>query len=70
MEAFQKRTGKTMTYEKLAAMTGLSRSTLESIGTRSSYNASLNTIAKICHALDCSPGDLLELSKHGRYEVK
>ena len=37
------------------------RASLESLGTRPSYNATLATIEKICHALECSPGDLLDL---------
>ena len=59
MDEYQERTGEKMTYERLAAMTGLARSTLESIATRKSYNPSLQTIDRICTALGCPPADLL-----------
>lgn len=57
----QRRTGEHLTYETLAQRTGLARATLESLASRQSYNAKLSTIALICRALGCQPGDLLEL---------
>ena len=69
MEDFRRRTGERMTYEKLAERTGLSKATLESLATRDNYNTRLSTIEKLCRALDCQPGDLLELDpKHGSLE--
>lgn len=65
MDEYRRRTGERMTYQKLAARTGLARSTVESIATRSGYNASLATIDKLCAALGCTPGELL-----GRTEGK
>ncbi|MDQ6869859.1 MAG: helix-turn-helix transcriptional regulator [Pseudomonadota bacterium] len=59
MDRYRRRTGERITYEILAARTGLARSTLESIAARAQYNASLNTIDKICSALGCTPGELL-----------
>jgi DNA-binding Xre family transcriptional regulator len=61
MKSHRKRTGERMTYIKLAERTGLSKATLASIGARDSYNASLNTVGKICRALGCTPGELLEI---------
>lgn len=61
MRAYTQRTGERMTYELLSARTGLSRATVESIGTRGGYNATLNAIARICAALECTPGALLDL---------
>lgn len=61
MEAYGKRTGERMTYKRLAELTGLSRATLESLASRQSYNATLSTIDKVCGALRCSPGDLLDI---------
>ena len=61
MEAHRQRTGQRMTYERLARMTGLSRRTLESLASRPDYNTTLDTIAKLCRALNCTPGDLLHL---------
>ena len=61
MEDYRRQTGERITYETLAERTGLARTTLESIASRTDYNASLHAIEKICRALDCTPGQLLEL---------
>jgi DNA-binding Xre family transcriptional regulator len=60
MERYSARTGERMTYAILSERTGLSRATLESIGARSDYNATLGAIDKICEALGCTIPDLLE----------
>ena len=62
MEEHRRRTGERMTYELLAVRTGLARTTIESIAARSAYNTRLSTIEKLCRALGCAPGELLELS--------
>jgi len=62
MEAHRARTGVRLTYAALAEATGLSEATLQSLATRPSYNPRLSTIARLCDALGCAPGDLLELS--------
>lgn len=61
MVAYRERTGEALTYAELAARTGLSRFSLESLATRPTYNATLDTVERICLALGCTPGDLLEL---------
>ena len=61
MESHRRRTGERMTYERLAQLTGLSRQTLESVASRPGYNSTLDTITKLCRALNCQPGDLLVL---------
>ena len=61
MERYRHRTGQRLTYDKLAERTGLSRATIVSIATRADYNTTLATIEKLCEALDCQPGDLLEI---------
>ena len=61
MDAYRERTGERVTYELLASRTGLSKATVESLASRDSYNATLNTIEKICQALGCNLNDLLEL---------
>jgi putative transcriptional regulator len=67
MERYRLRRGARMTYEILAEQTGLSRATIESMATRIGYNASLQTIAKLCRVLECTPADLLELAdENGR----
>ena len=63
MEQHRRRTGERITYEVLAIRTGLSRATLESLASRESYNTRLSTIEKLCSALGCTPGDLLELTE-------
>ena len=61
MDEHRRRFGERMTHELLAERTSLSRATLESIASRDNYNTTLSTIEKLCRALDCQPGDLLEL---------
>ena len=61
MRAYSERIGKRMTYEVLSTQTGISVATLQSIGSRPGYNATLSMIEKICLACGCTPGDLLEL---------
>ena len=61
IERHRRLTGERLTYERLAARTGLSRATLESLASRESYNTTLSTIETLCRALGCSPSDLLEL---------
>jgi DNA-binding Xre family transcriptional regulator len=61
MEAQRRRTGVRVTYETLAEQTGISVATLQSLSTRAGYNTRLSTIARLCRALECGPGDLLVL---------
>jgi DNA-binding Xre family transcriptional regulator len=61
MEDYKRRTGERMTYNLLAERTGLSRATIESLASRQNYNARLSSIEKICQALGCAPGALLEV---------
>ncbi len=61
IERYKRRSQDRMTYEILAERTGLAKGTLNNIGSRDDYNATLATIEKICRALDVTPGFLLEL---------
>ena len=61
MERYRYRTGERLTYAKLADRTGLARGTIVSIASRPDYNTTLATIEKLCEALECAPGDLLEI---------
>ena len=63
MDQHRQSTGERMTYERLAQATGLSPRTLESLASRPGYNTTLDTIAKLCHALNCEPGELLVLQE-------
>ncbi len=61
MQAYKRRTGDRMTYEILAQHTGIAIGTLQNMGSRPYYNTTLTTLARICDALDVTPGDVLEL---------
>lgn len=62
MESYRRRTGVRLTYERLSEETGIAIATLQSLAARPKYNTRLSTIEKLCQALQCAPGDLLELS--------
>lgn len=62
MDTYRQKTGKKLTYELLAAQTGIALPTLQSLAARPEYNTRLSTIDKLCLALRCSPGELLEMS--------
>jgi DNA-binding Xre family transcriptional regulator len=61
MEDYRLRTGKRLTYARLARLSGVGEGTLNSIGSRLRYNVTLATVEKICRALDVSFHDLLEV---------
>ena len=61
MQAYKRRTGERMTYAILAERTGMALGTLQNMGSRPNYNATLATLASICTALAVTPGELLEL---------
>jgi DNA-binding Xre family transcriptional regulator len=61
MDAYRERTGARLTYETIAAQTGISVATLQSLAARTGYNTTLSTIEKLCRALQSSPADLLEM---------
>ena len=65
MNRYRDKTGERLTYEVLAERTGLSRATLESLGTREDYNARLSTIELLCTEFECDPGELLEWVAEG-----
>ena len=61
IQAYKRRTGERMTHEILAERTGLAHTTLNNISSKSDYNATIDTLSKICVALAVTPGELLEL---------
>lgn len=63
MEAYRVKSGEKITYQKLAALSGLSVATLQSLAARPDYNTRISTIARLCIALQCNPGDLLEFTE-------
>ena len=60
MRAYEKRTGERLTYGDLAHRSGLSKATVETLGSRTTYNTTLATIDKLCSALGCGLDDLLD----------
>ena len=60
MEVYRQRTGVRLTYEAIAERTGISVATLQSLAARPGYNTTLSTVDKLCSALGCSPGEILE----------
>ena len=60
IRAYEERTSQPLTYGELAEKSGVARATIESIGSRPGYNATLSTIDKLCIALDCQLTDLVE----------
>lgn len=59
MDLFEARTGTRVTYADLAAATGLSEPTVQSIGSRKEYNATLLVVERLCRALGVTPSELL-----------
>lgn len=54
---------KRITYQDLSKKTGLSKATLEALGSRPSYNTTLATIDSLCLALECNLADLLTFER-------
>jgi putative transcriptional regulator len=60
MRQLERSSGEKVTYSSLAKKTGLSRATVEAIGSRVDYQPSLKAIDRLCTALECELPDLLE----------
>lgn len=60
IRAHEARTGEKLTYAELAARAGIARATIESLASRPAYNATLETIDKLCSALECGLTDLVQ----------
>jgi len=63
MERYRQRTGVRLTYATLAKRTSISVETLQSIAARPGYNTRLSTVERLCRVLECTPGELLEMTK-------
>jgi putative transcriptional regulator len=59
IRAFEQRAGQRLTYAELAARSGVARATVESLASRPGYNATLETIDRLCDALECDLTDLV-----------
>ena len=62
MNLYSQRTGTKLTYVDLAVKTGISRATIEALGSRNDYNTTLATVDALCNALNCEIGEILEHS--------
>ena len=65
METYRERQGIRLTYFSIAAKTGISVNTLQSLAARNGYNTRLSTIEKLCRLFECSPGELLVIEDAG-----
>lgn len=54
-----------MTSRELAGRIGISEQNLSMLRTGRAKGVRFNTLAAICEALDCQPGDLLEADETG-----
>lgn len=63
MAAYSKNNNCKLTYHELAELSGLSKATLEAIGSRPDYNTTLAALDTLCRVLECSISDLLEYGK-------
>ena len=57
---YKTRTGKRLSHVELARKAKLSKATIDSIASRQSYNATMQTIERLCGALGVGPAELLE----------
>jgi putative transcriptional regulator len=60
MDLYEARTGIRLGYPELAAATGLSVATVQSLGSRDAYNTTLRVVERLCLALGVSPSELVE----------
>jgi putative transcriptional regulator len=63
MVIYGQKHGVKLTYQQLAEMTGISKATLEAIGSRPDYNTTLAMVDILCKNLNCSISDLLVYHK-------
>ncbi|WP_420808000.1 helix-turn-helix domain-containing protein [Aliidiomarina minuta] len=66
MSAYGKKNGCKLTYHELAELTGLSKATLEAVGSRPDYNTTLATIDALCSYFNCDIQDLLEFTNESK----
>jgi putative transcriptional regulator len=63
MAGYSQKQGGRLTYQQLAEKTGIARTTLEAIGSRPDYNATLSVLDTLCKHLDCDVSELLLYKK-------
>lgn len=61
VDKYERRSGETLSYPELAERAGLSANTVKKISnTKQRYNATLDTVERLCKALGVTPAELLE----------
>ncbi len=58
---YDRRKHEKMTYERLARMTGIAVTTLQSIGSRRNYHPTWANVERLCRALDTPLHKMLEM---------
>lgn len=59
MAEYSRKSGKRLTYLGLAEITGISKATLEALGSRPDYNTTLHVLDTLCKHLKCEVSDLV-----------
>ena len=59
MAGYSQKQGEKLTYQQLSEITGISKATLEAIGSRPDYNTTLSVLDTLCKHLGCEISDLL-----------
>ena len=63
MQVYRDRTGEKLTYQDLSDKTGISKSTLAAMASRSSYNATIEILNTLCNFLGCELSEILSYKK-------
>lgn len=66
LKTLQLRRMRHMTQAQLATQANLSKTTISNLESGYQTKIELETLAKLCHALDCTPGELIELGETTR----
>lgn len=61
IEAYRRRTGERMTYQRLSEATGIAKGTLQQMGRKLDYHPTLENVEKLCLALDTPLGGMIEI---------
>jgi putative transcriptional regulator len=60
MADYQFKTGTRVTFDEMAKVTGIHRTTLSKIANQRSYNTTTDNIDRLCEFFKCQVGDLME----------
>lgn len=60
--------GVRLKYSDISAASGLSKATVEAIGSREDYNPTLSTIDRLCEFFNCRIEDLLEFQPTKKHQ--